>query len=76
MSNSLRRKLFLAFVGMAVLPLVLAGAALILTAFRLQERQSLSVQSQVGRSIVNEFRNYMGMLVLELEGPVRQRGLA
>ncbi|MDO8606585.1 MAG: EAL domain-containing protein [Phaeospirillum sp.] len=75
MRDSLRRKLFLAFTGMALLPLLLAGAALALTTFRLQESQSLAIQKQVGRGIIAEFRNYLGAMVLELDGPARQRGL-
>ncbi|TAN79552.1 MAG: EAL domain-containing protein [Magnetospirillum sp.] len=60
---------------MAVLPLVLAGTALLLTTLRLQDRQSAAIEAQVARGIVSEFRNYLGAVVLELEGPVRQRGL-
>lgn len=76
MVNSLRRKLIIAFVGMALAPLVLAGVALIAATFQLQQEQSAAVQSQLGRSIGNEVRAYLGQLVLELESPIRQRGLA
>ena len=76
MVNSLRRKLILAFFGMAVGPLILAGTTLVAATFWLQQEQSMAVQSQLGRSIGNEVRAYLGQLVLALEGPIRQSGLA
>lgn len=76
MQDSLRRKLIASFAALAILPLLLAGVALTFAAFRLQERQSLSIQHQIGRGIISEFRNYLGMLTKELEIPARQHGLA
>lgn len=76
MRDSLHRKLFLAFTGMAVMPLLLAGAFLGLNTYRMQERQTLATQQLVGRGIAAEFRNFLGGLTLELEEPARRHGLA
>ncbi len=73
---SLRRKLRMAFVGLALGPLLLAGLALSVAVYRLQDRQTEAIQRQVGRAIVSEFRNYLGTLILELEEPVRRQGVA
>ncbi|WP_096700997.1 EAL domain-containing protein [Magnetospirillum sp. 15-1] len=73
---SLRRKLRVAFVGLALGPLLLAGLALSVAVYRLQDRQTEAIQRQVGRAIVSDFRNYLGTLILELEEPVRRQGVA
>ena len=76
MRDSLHRKLFFAFTGIAVMPLLLAGAFLGLNTYRMQERQTLATQQLVGRGIAAEFRNFLGSLTLELEEPARRHGLA
>lgn len=76
MRDSLRRKLFLAFTSLALGPLVLAGLALGLTSYRMQERQTLAIQQSLARGIVAEFRHYLGGLAQVLEEPVSQHGLA
>ncbi|CAA7627722.1 Signal transduction protein [Candidatus Terasakiella magnetica] len=76
MSRSLQYKLSAAFLGLAVLPLLLAGVALLITTYHLQQRQTQAIQHQVGRGIIAEFRNFLGTLSLEIEEPVRQHGLA
>ncbi|EME71981.1 signal transduction protein [Paramagnetospirillum caucaseum] len=73
---SLRRKLRLAFVGLALGPLLVAGLALSVGAYRLQDRQTEAIQRQVGRTIISEFRHYLGTLILELEEPIRRQGVA
>ncbi|BAE50160.1 bifunctional diguanylate cyclase/phosphodiesterase [Paramagnetospirillum magneticum] len=74
--HSLHRKLRLAFLGLALGPLLVAGLALSVGAYRLQDRQTEAIQRQVGRTIVSEFHNYLGILILELEEPLRRRGMA
>ncbi|ARJ67355.1 signal transduction protein [Magnetospirillum sp. ME-1] len=74
--RSLHRKLRLAFIGLAMGPLLLAGLVLSVTVYRLQDRQTEAIQRQVGRAIVSDFRNYLGTLTLELEEPIRRQSLA
>jgi diguanylate cyclase (GGDEF)-like protein/PAS domain S-box-containing protein len=74
--TSLRHKLKLAFLGLAVGPLLLAGVALAVGAYRLQDRQTEAVQRQVGRAVGSEFRHYLGTLLLEMEEPIRREGMA
>ncbi|KIL99879.1 diguanylate cyclase/phosphodiesterase (GGDEF & EAL domains) with PAS/PAC sensor(s) [Paramagnetospirillum magnetotacticum MS-1] len=72
---SLHRKLVLAFLVLALGPLVVAGLALSVGAYRLQDRQTEAIQRQVGHSIISEFRHYLGNLILELEEPLRRQGM-
>jgi diguanylate cyclase (GGDEF)-like protein/PAS domain S-box-containing protein len=74
--RSLHRKLRAAFLGLAVGPLLLAGIALAIMVYNLQDRQTEAIQRQVGRAISSEFHNYLGTLLIELEEPVRRNGLA
>jgi len=67
MQNSLRARLTVAFVGLAVISLLLVGVVLVGYSFTAQRTQALELQSQIARRVASE----VAAFILERENELR-----
>lgn len=67
MQNSLRARLTVAFVGLAVISLLLVGVVLVAYSFTAQRTQALELQSQIARRVASD----VAAFILERENELR-----
>ncbi|MFN2284910.1 MAG: cache domain-containing protein [Anaerolineae bacterium] len=67
MRNSLRARLTVAFIGLAVIPLLLVGVVLVGYSFTAQRTQALELQSQIARRVASDVASF----ILERENELR-----
>jgi signal transduction histidine kinase len=66
MFSSLRRQLTFGFIGLAIIPLLLAGLVSSSASFRAQERDALALQQEVTRRISSQISALIGQIENEL----------
>ncbi|MFC1975998.1 ATP-binding protein [Chloroflexota bacterium] len=66
MRNSIRTRLTVAFIGLAIVPLLLVGAILALQSFTAEEQQALNLQREVTRRVATEVTAFFEELENEL----------
>ncbi|MBY0431304.1 MAG: HAMP domain-containing protein, partial [Rhodospirillales bacterium] len=75
MRKSIRTRLTAAFIGLAALPLLLAGGTLAWRSFQIQQREALVAQMQSARMLATEIRAFIEGRLAEMELLVRMEGL-
>ncbi len=77
MRQSIRRRLPLSYITVAVGPLVLVGLVLVLVSFSFQYNQALSKQGEVARRVATELNAFISKLEAELQTAAKElRGLS
>ena len=66
MRGSIRKRLTLAFIGLAIGPLLLVGVILAWLSFRTQEQQALNLQREVAQRVSTEVDAFLAGLESEL----------
>jgi len=66
MRESLRKRLTLIFIGLAVTPLLLVGAVLLWQGYSTQKQQALALQQQTARCVATEVSGFLRNLENEL----------
>ena len=66
MRNSIRTRLTVAFIGLAIVPVLLIGVILAWQSFTIQERQALNLQGEVARRVATEVTAFFEELENEL----------
>jgi two-component system cell cycle sensor histidine kinase/response regulator CckA len=66
MRNSIRTRLIVAFIGLAIVPLLLVGVILAWQGFTTEERQALNLQREVARRVATEVTAFFEALENEL----------
>ncbi|MCB0034499.1 MAG: GAF domain-containing protein [Anaerolineales bacterium] len=75
MQNSLRTRLIIYFIGLAIIPLVIVGFVLAYRVFNSQATQALAVQNQVAQRVAGEVENFIRERENELTFLADLRGL-
>ncbi len=75
MQNSIRRRLTIAFIGLAIGPLLLVGLVLGVQSFTVQRQQAITLQRQIARHVSAEMRSFIRELESGLAMVVRGRGM-
>lgn len=76
MRHSIRRRLPLSYITVAVGPLLLVGLVLVLVSFSFQYNQALSKQSEVAKRVSTELNAFLSKLEAELQIAARElRGM-
>ncbi len=76
MQNSLRTRLIIYFIGLAIVPLVIVGIVLAYRAYTTQVAQALTVQSQVAQRVASEVESFIRERENELRLLTDVRGLS
>ncbi len=75
MHNSIRRRLILVFIGLAIVPLLVVGAILALRSFTTLQQQSLMLQQEAARRVNSQVVAFFQELENELRFTIQTRGL-
>jgi hypothetical protein len=75
MQNSIRTRLNLIFVGLAVIPLLVVGSVLAKRSFDAQAQQALVLQSEVARRVAAEVNAFIQGIVSDLEVVTEVQGV-
>ena len=75
MRNSIRKRLTLAFIGLAIGPLLLVGVILAWQSFTTQEQQALNLQREIARRVSTEVKAFSDELESELRLVNQVQGL-
>lgn len=77
MRQSIRRRLPLSYITVAVGPLLLVGLVLVIVSFSFQYNQALSKQSEVAKRVSTELNAFIGKLEAELQIAAKElRGMS
>lgn len=76
MQNSLRTRLIIYFIGLAIIPLVIVGVVLAYRVFTTQVVQALTIQSQVAQHVASEVESFIRERENELHLLTDLNGLA